>query len=474
MVKRSIPFASQSAPGAKQQEAGGRIVNGYVEALGTQGPAKFTTRRMPGLVAWGTTPRAGFRGALLSQGNLYTAWATKLELHTTAGGASTPVGTLNGTKRGFFAANNNATPDKFFTDPDGNIATFTAGAVTNGYPDPNLPSPNSLDFLDGYVVFTIADGRFFATGLNSTSVNALSFGRAQAKPGGLTLVRMWGGRLLVCGPIDIEVWTDQATIPFPFARNAVIPRGLLGPYCMSGTEDGFAKGPIFVADDNRVYKLEGYAPVAVSTPDIDTLIEGVVDKTTIETTSFMSHGHSFFQIACPAWSWVLDVNTSQWFECDSYLVTRSRRSGAVNAFGKWLTGDVQSGNILQITDSAQDEVGSPLRLRIESGPVQDFPGGMAVGRADFYFATGVGIATGIDPTQTDPSVEISWSDDGGVNWSNPVLRKLGRQKQPQQLISLVACTGRSSWIGRRWRLDISDPVYASFMYATQSDSSKVG
>jgi hypothetical protein len=243
---------------------------------------------------------------------------------------------------------------------------------------------------------------------------------------------------------------------------------------MSGTEDGFAKGPIWAADDCRVYKLEGYSPVAVSTPDIDTLIENVADKTTIETTSFMSHGHSFFQIACPAWTWVLDVNTSQWFEGDSYLATRSRRSGAVSAFGKWLTGDVQSGNILQITDSAQDEVGNPLRLRIESGPVQNFPGGSAVGRADFYFATGVGIATGIDPIQTDPSVEISWSDDGGVSWSNPILRKLGRQKQPQQLISLVACTGRSSWIGRRWRIDISDPVYASFMYATQSDSSKAG
>src|SRR5258708_24989361 len=31
---RTIPFASQSAPGGKQQEAGGRIINGYVEALG--------------------------------------------------------------------------------------------------------------------------------------------------------------------------------------------------------------------------------------------------------------------------------------------------------------------------------------------------------------------------------------------------------------------------------------------------------
>lgn len=473
MVKRAITFPTQTAPGAKSPEAGGRIINGYTEALGAQAPYQTVIRRMPGLVNFGTTPRNGYRGALLSQGILYTAWNTKLESFTNAGGASNPIATLNGTKRGFFAANNNATPDKVFTDPDGNVATFTPTAVTNGYPDPNLPTPNSLDFLDAYIVFTIADGRFFATGVNTTAVNALSFGRAQAKPGGLTLVRAWGGRLLVCGPIDIEVWTDQGLIPFPFGRAAVIPRGIAGPYCMSGTEDNFSRGPIWVADDRRVYSLTGYIPTAVSTPDIDGLLAAVADPATIETTSFMAHGHAFFQVSTPDFSWILDVNTSQWFEANSYLQTRSRRSGAVSAFGKWLTGDTQTGNIQQITETAFDEVGSPFNLRLESGPVMNFPGGTVVGRADFYFATGQGIAGGIDPTQTDPKVGISWSDDGGQNWSNPVLRNLGAQATPQQLVSLVACTGRTSWIGRRWRIDISDPVYASFMFATMSDTSKL-
>jgi hypothetical protein len=122
----------------------------------------------------------------------------------------------------------------------------------------------------------------------------------------------------------------------------------------------------------------------------------------------------------------------------------------------------------QISTDARDEVGSPLRLRIESGPVLDFPGGTVVGRADFYFTTGVGVASGVDPIETNPTVEISWSDDG-VTWSNPIQRKLGAQSSPHQLVSLVSCTGRTSWQGRRWRIDISDPVYAAFMFATMSD-----
>jgi hypothetical protein len=468
LVKKPIPFPVSTSPGAKKQEAGGRIVNGYTEELGDQAPNKTVIRRSPGLMNFGTSSQSGYRGAIVVNGVLYVGFSGKLEKWTDAGGASTNVGNLNGTKRGFFAANNNTTPDKVFVDPDGNIATFTTSAVTNSYPDADLPSVNSVDFLDGYLVFTTGDGRAFATDLNSTAVNALSFGKAEAKPDGLVRVVSWGGRLLFFGNISTEVWTDAGTTPFPFARSTVIPRGLAGPYCVSGYEDGFSRGPIWVADDNCVYALQGYTPTKVSDPDIEGLIEAVSDKTTLEATCYMSRGHAFWQLSCPDWTWVLDISTSLWFERDSYLLSRSRIAGAINAFNLWLTGDTETGNMQEITSTANDEVGNPLRLRIESGPVMNFPAGEVVGRADFYFATGTGIATGHDPDQTDPDVEISWCDNA-LNWSNPILRKLGRQAEPEQLISLVACTGRTSWQGRRWRLDISSGVYSSFMFATQSD-----
>jgi hypothetical protein len=472
-LKKPIPFPVTTSPGAKSQEAGGRIINGYVEELGDQAPGKTVIRRAPGLINFGTSARSGFRGFGLVNGVLYGAFSNNLESWGSNGGSPTHVGSLNGTKRGFFAANNNATPDKVFVDPDGNIATFTPAAVTNSYPDADLPAVNSVDFLDGYLVFTTGDGRAFATDLNTTTVNSLSFGKAEAKPDGLVRVVTWGGRLLFFGQQTTEVWTDVGATPFPFARNSVIPRGLAGPYCVSGYEDGFSRGPIFVGDDSSVYALQGYTPTKVSTSDLEGLIEAVADKTTLEATAFISRGHAFWQLSCPSWTWVLDISTSQWFQADSYLGLRSRRSGAINAFSKWLTGDTKTGNIQQIVTTSNDEVGDPLRLRIESGPVKNFPAGEVVGRADFYFVTGVGNAEGQDPIATDPNVEISWSDDGGITWSNPILRRLGRQAVTSQLVSLVSCTGRTSWMGRRWRLDVSDPVYAGFLFATQSDDPRV-
>lgn len=472
-MKVNIPFPVQTSPGAKQQEAGGRIVNGYAEELGTSAANRTAIRRGPGLTNFGTSVQSGFRGATIVSSIVYGAFSGKLEKWTSAGGASVNVGNLNGTKRGFFAANNNATPDKVFVDPDGNIATFTPTTVTNSWPDPDLPAVNSVDTLDGYLVFTTGDGRAFATDLNSTNVNALSFGKAESKPDGLVRVITWSGRLILFGTQTTEIWTDQGTIPFPFARSGIAARGLAGPYCVSGYEDGFSRGPVFVGDDSCVYKLDGYTPTKVSTSDIDRLIEVVSDKTTLEATCFMSEGHAMFQLSCPAWSWVLDTSTSQWFEADSYQLSRSRRSGVINAFSKWLTGDTKTGNLQQITSTANDEISDPLRLRIESGPTKNFPGGIPVGRADFYFTTGVGIATGSDPDQTDPDVEISFSDDGGLTWFGPFLRKLGRQSESRQLVSLVNCTGRTSWAGRRWRLDVSSSVYASFLFATMSDDPRV-
>lgn len=469
-MKKKIPFPIETAPGAKGPESGGRIINGYVDPLGEKAANRTVIRRGPGLENFGTSTETGFRGSVVVNSVLYAAFDGKLEKWTPAGGASVNVGNLNGTGRGFFAANNNTTPDKVFVDPVGGvIAVFTPTSVTNAWPDGDLPSVNSVDVLDGYLVFTTAAGYAYATDLNSTSVNALSFGKAESKPDGLVRVVSWGGRLFFFGNQTTEVWVNAALTPFPFERNAVIPRGLAGAFCISGYEDGFSRGPIFVSDDNCVYKLEGYTPTKVSKPDLDALIEAVSDKDTLEATSYISKGHAFWQLSCPAWTWVLDITTSQWFQRDSYGATRSRIYGAINAFGKWITGDVSTGNMQEISSTADNEISSPLRLRIESGPVQDFPDGAVVGRADFYFTTGVGIASGTDPDQTDPTVEISWSDDGGQTWSIPIQRKLGRQGEPKQLISLVSCTGRSSWLGRRWRIDISDEVYAAFLYATQSD-----
>lgn len=470
-----IPFPLSNAPGARGQDGAGRILNAYVEPLGETAPSNIVYRRAPGLVNFGTTTRSGFRGAIEVNGTIYCAFSGKAETFTSSGGASTSIGNLNGTKKGFFARNNKSpTPDIVFVDPDTNIATLTSGSVTNSSPSINLPAVNSCCSFDGYIIFTTGSGQIWASALNDvTSVNSLSFTTAQAKPDGLLRCIPWGQYLLAFGNYTTEVYVDVGTTPFPLTRQTVIYRGMIGPYCVAGHEDAFGAGLAWVGDDNAVYMLNGLSPFKISPPDLDALIEAVSDKTTLEASVYISRGHAFWQLSCAAWTWTFDFNTQKWHQRDSYQQTRSRITRSFNAFGTmWLTGDMLTGNIQQITSNAYNEVGSPLRFRLESGPVEEFPIGERVGRADFEFITGVGVASGTDPIQTTPSVEISWSDDGAQTWRPPMIRTLGAQSQTNTLVSLVSCTGRSLWNGRRWRLDVSDPVYVGFMGGTQSVSSR--
>ena len=88
--------------------------------------------------------------------------------------------------------------------------------------------------------------------------------------------------------------------------------------------------------------------------------------------------------------------------------------------------------------------------------------------------TSGGVVTGLtafDPIETDPIVEISWSDDGGQNYYAPIQRKLGKQAQTRQLVSLIACK-TSSW-NAAMAVGHFDPVYVGFMAAYQNISPKV-
>jgi hypothetical protein len=417
----AIRFPLSTSPGSRPQESAGRLINCFGEPLGQNGPSSVVYRRAPGLASFGTTVKSGYRGSLEVNGTVYSAFNGALVSHNSAGGAATNIGTLNGTKKGFFARNNKSpTPDQVFVDPDGNIATFTSSAVTNGYPDADLPAVNSVTVLDGFLLFTTGSGQIWASDLNATSLSALSFTTAQAKPDGLLRGIAYASMFLAMGNTTIEVYTDVGSTPFPLNRSTVIACGLIGPYAVAGHEDGFNGGLLWVANDNTVRQLNGYSPDKVSPPDLDRLIEATTDKTTLEAYAYMSGGHAFWELTGPNFSWVYDLNTQKWHERAAYQSSISRIAGTIFAFGTtWLCGDRKTGNILKITNASFQGVADPFRMRIESCPVESFPNRIRVARADFDFVVGVGQASGLDPIQTDPSVEISWSDDGGLTWSNP-------------------------------------------------------
>ena len=305
-------------------------------------------------------------------------------------------------------------------------------------------------------------------------MNALTFITLQAKADAVgQRVVAFSGLMFGFTSATCEVWQDTAQpFPaFPFTRMVVIPWGLIQPTAIAGFETGF-DNLFWVAQDYGVYNLPpgSVQPTKVSPPDLDRLIRAQVNAgNTLEASCYAFAGKKFWALSSPAWSWEFNVGAGNWNErwsLASGLQGRWRSTGGHPAFGKWLCGDTQSGAICFIDDTNYTDLGSPQLYRVESSPVASFPNRLRVTRADFSFSTGVGIATGATPNIINPTVAVSWSDDNGVTWKNPVYRSLGPQGKTLRYRISVKNTGISGPQGRRWRLDITDPVPSIFMSAT--------
>ncbi|MFB7145019.1 hypothetical protein ACWGMK_06215 [Agrobacterium deltaense] len=460
-----IIFPTSTAPGARPGEGSGRLINCYAEALDNGARKQFVRRRSPGLKRLAVTTFTKCRGFHFHNGNLFVALDNRLVLVNYVDGVATvtDLGVLPGTLRVTFARNNKAPiPDILVTTEDDTFIVNPSGSpVSLG--DGDLPQAISIDFLDGYFVWGIRDGRFFVSGINDKTVNALDFGKAESHPGGIYRAVAFGEMLYLCGPSSIEVWQNAGNATgSPFSRASVINRGVAGTYAIAGNEYGFP-ALIFVGDDNAVYRIDGgYQINRISTPDLDRLIEKVADKSLIDVTVGITEGHYWATVTGPTFSWTYEVGTGFWHERVSYLNERWRGVCSTPAFGKWVIGDRETGDIWFLDADTHREGEDHLVMTATSLPAVGFPNRVAIPRADFDVIVGQGLIAGQEPIDTDPVCEVSWSDDGGNSFGVPLLRQLGRQAEHKTVVS-VNRTGMASRYGRVWKFEVSDPVYVGLL-----------
>lgn len=461
----AVPFPLLSAPGKHPQAAGGRLINCYPVKLAATAGQEYAYWRVPGLKPWGSTGGTSYRGRLLVGSTLYVVVGNRAYTFTSAGGIGTQLaGTVNGTAPVFMARDNSTTPNIVIVSPGDGAQIISAGNVTS-YPDADVGQPNSVKYHKGVFNFTYGDGTLRNSDVNSTNINTLSQAAAESKPDTLYCSMPLGnGQILQVGAASMEVWGGENDTGYFFSYIATIARGVVGPKAIAGDEDGWGKGIFLVGDDYRVSRMDGYTPTPISTEEIDSLIEAEANKTAITVSVYVAGGHGFVVVQGATWCWEFDTTLNTWHERRSYLRTDWRGMFPIQAFGKWFCGDKLSGNLLQIDAATQDEVGNPLRMRIETGPMGAFPSAVRINELELYCTKGVGIATGNDPVQTDPSVEISISRNGGMNWTNPRVVKVGRQSLTDQRVR-AAIWGQAEVQGVRWRFDESSNVPFAFMGA---------
>jgi hypothetical protein len=425
---------------------------------------------VPGLAPFTDIGVATPRGQFDVNGLLYAARNNAALTVTSSGTVTALTGALSGSDLVTWAKNNRSpTPDVVAVSLANGAFSVSSTAVT-AYPDGNLTGanqPNSVSFLDGYFLFTIADGRIFASGVNDIWVsdsdhtqNALSVARADLSDG---LVRgtSASGLFYAWGKKACTVYSDAATSPFPLARSGVIQVGLIGAAAITGFDPGWGLAQYFVATDNSVRRVDGFAAIPVSNKDVERDLAAQTDKTQIEMSCYVIGGRPAIVVKGPNFCWEMNAATGFWNERRSADMNTWRVSRSVYFSGKWYYGDTLTTQLAEISFTTYDELGVAFTARLESGPLKQFPHRIRCAGAQFDFTTGVGVPGTSD--STDPSLWISTSRDGGATWSTPIVRRgLGQQGDFQRPVFVNRLGGIATQHGIRFRLDTSSPVYSTF------------
>tara|TARA_R110000868_G_scaffold356810_1_gene618259 strand:- start:308 stop:1729 length:1422 start_codon:yes stop_codon:yes gene_type:complete len=459
-----INWPTSSRPGFKATENAGRLINCFAEPLGEGARAPLVRRRVPGLVNVAESNMFQCRALHAVGTTLLAAFTSKMAVVDLTTGVATSLGALAGDERITIATNNAASPDTVAVIDSGAVLNIFTGSTPTSFADADLPTvATSVCFQDGYFFFSFINGTIYASGLNAVTVDALHFTTYQDRPGGVTRLIPFRGNLFAMGPYAIGVYqnTGNAT-GFPYSFVDTIGKGLIAKFAVAGFENGWMDELLWVGDDSVVYHLQGYSPVPVSTPDVVRAIQAVDDKTELDAFVYMNGAHAIWSISGPTFTWEFNISTGFWHERKSHGLDRWRGHCSISFGGDWIVGATDTGDLYRLSDATYTEDGEPLTMEARSVPAASFPSRISVPRADFDFVVGYGEAEGTGVTTTDPQVSISWSDDGGTNWSTPLLKPLGGEGEFRTRISLLR-TGLSGPQGRQWRVVVSDPVYCGLL-----------
>lgn len=459
-----IPFPQSNQPGFAPGEGLGRLLNRYFEADANVN----MWRLVPGLVPYTDAGVPIPRGMHVVGNVLYDARAQTALSITANGAVSVLPGELLGVLPGSWAHNNKSPlPDIVFVSQEVGALYVDPVFGVQAYPDTSLPLVNSVAMLDGYLLFTTVSGLVYASGVNDIWIddsdhtqNALSYTTAD-QSGGLVRGTVWAEQYFAWGKKACTVYTNAATYPFPLGRTAIIPVGLLSFNCVTGWEPYWGLQQFFIASDNTVRRLDGYQASVVSVNDLERLIEAVNDETQIEMSCYVEGGRPCVVVSGPGFTWEYNALTNLWNERQSPGQPRWRCSQSCAFNGNWYYGDTLSTQIVQVSLTAFDELGTSFTARLESGAVKNFPSRGRCTAAYFDFTTGQAPITG-NPDAVNPSLSISTSADGGGTWTSPVLRRTaGPQGDWRQVVKVNRIGGIFSQHGLRFRVDSSSPVYTT-------------
>lgn len=336
---------------------------------------------------------------------------------------------------------------------------YTYNTGTNAFAqvtDTDFPAnPKSVTWTGGYFVVGFDSGRFYVS-TDGTSWDALDFANAESNPDSLIKVMPNQGQLVLFGDISTEFWAQSETGDFPFAkiRGADAEWGIAARASAVKFDNGIA----FLSKNRQgsvsVGKLSGYGVKIISTPDMDTLINGYAVTSDATGFSYMHGGHAMYQINFPSagYSWNYDAMTGFWSKRVSFGLTRHVGAFSAQFLGRTIVADYGAGKLYEVDNDVFTEDGDVIEGEIVGEHLERELSNMTLSKIRVDMETGVGTTTG---QGVDPQIMLQLSRDGGRSWGSERWRSFGE---------IGGYTKRVEWrrngMARKWtmKLRITDPV----------------
>jgi hypothetical protein len=173
----------------------------------------------------------------------------------------------------------------------------------------------------------------------------------------------------------------------------------------------------FVGEDRIVYRLDGYNPLRISTHAVE---KSLAEASWFRAFTYSQEGHKFYVLNTDVACWAYDMATGAWAERKSFAMDYYRAGCSAIAYGQTIFGDNQTGKLYTPSLDVHSENGTVVPMTIELPPI-----GNGVARKNMY-AFEVFCETGVGNSDVaEPKIVLTYSRDGGRNWSNEMWRSLG-------------------------------------------------
>ena len=338
------------------------------------------------------------------------------------------------------------------------IATTTLAVISDvDFPD----TASTVTWQDGY--FIVEDGATFQLSETGVSWDALDVASAESAPDGIVRVLADHGELSIFGDTTTEFWSNTGGADFPYqpVRGATREIGLASRFSLCQFDDALAFLGKNKLGQVQVMRLNGHIPVAISTPELDSIINRYATVSDATGYAHMHEGHPFYRLNFPSAgkSWEYDglastqMGTHVWCERQSGLnAERHRGEMAIDYMNKVRIADFENGKIYSVSATTYAENGNAFPFELTSKRVIKDYDPFTLNKLFLDFETGVGLATG---QGSDPQVMLRVSRDGGRTFDNEMSTSLGAIGKYRARVEWHQFGMSESFV---FRVRITDPV----------------